>query len=205
MNKEKLEVLRNVLSGCGSYSDAVHYTSLFINSYPELENIAKSYRDGFTYPKSGLHFQGMSELLNDLSKIDDDMLMKLNIEDCNQVQSNTIKRIVSSINNKKLLYNKNDNKIATKECPRCKALWTHKLSSSYVICGLTDRGFDWNYCGFDWCFKCNKKLCKQWGYDDLCCENNRHHNGTCCLEYCKKHNEDYNDYCHCINEHVRRF
>ena len=39
----------------------------------------------------------------------------------------------------------------------------------YVICGYinSNKGYDWNGCGKDWCAKCNKMLCKSWDLNQL--------------------------------------
>ena len=78
-------------------------------------------------------------------------------------------------------------------------------SATYVICGYGTKGFDWQGCGFDWCFQCGKKLCKCWNVNHLYNLKNRFHNSKCCRSHALKTGGLYpDDYCQCRNKFVRR-
>lgn len=84
-----------------------------------------------------------------------------------------------------------------KFCPHCNiSVLCHPLTR-YVICGYSNNGCDWEGCGNDWCFICEKKLCKNWFKNNLFVFENRIHNNNCCKLYANKMNMDYNDFCHC--------
>lgn len=95
----------------------------------------------------------------------------------------------------------------TKYCPHCNhELKTSEKDKEYAVCGYLDNGYDFHGCGRDWCFKCEKKLCKQWGQDNLYIVYNRYHNSKCCCIYAKKNGDKYEtDYCQCATVHVDRF
>ena len=86
----------------------------------------------------------------------------------------------------------------TKPCPHCGKSNSGSNCQKYIICGYTLRGFNWEGCGKDWCFKCGKKLCKSWDKNELYNLNNRQHNGKCCKHHAQKNNNKYpDDYCMC--------
>lgn len=89
---------------------------------------------------------------------------------------------------------------SNKPCPHCN-INTYS-NKDYIICGY-DKVYDWNGCGNDWCFKCGKKLCKNWFNDQLCIFHNRFHDSQCCLN--KSNKVLYAlTYCQCQNLHVLR-
>ena len=60
----------------------------------------------------------------------------------------------------------------------------------------TKNGYDLKGCGRDWCFKCEKILCKLWEQDSLFLEMNRYHTKDCCKKHSIKNNKNYEkDYC----------
>jgi hypothetical protein len=127
-------------------------------------------------------------LINDLQK---------NVTDI--VQLNTFKRL---LRNKSNNYNKNNN---AKHCPHCNQLNFNETNTSYIICGYSNRGYDWKGCGRDWCFACGKKLCKSWNHNLLFNKLNRHHDSKCCKNNAHNNGEDYeNKYCMCKNDYVSR-
>lgn len=125
-------------------------------------------------------------------------------------QINTIKRLVMKICTNNQIINKQSNTIVinkiTKNCPYCKKNLTDYTNRDYVICGYTDKGFDWEGCGHDWCFKCCKKLCKSWNIHELFNKLNRYHNNRCCKLHAYKTDATYpDDYCNCgDNRYVNR-
>jgi hypothetical protein len=97
--------------------------------------------------------------------------------------------------------------IVTKKCPHCQHDCNAKQNSTYVVCGYSDEnvGYDWEGCGKDWCFQCEKILCKTWDQDKLYLESNRVHNTSCCVTHAHTHGKNYpNDYCQCTTKHVSR-
>ena len=87
-----------------------------------------------------------------------------------------------------------------KHCPHCNCKYEGNTNIKYVICGfneLKNKGYDWEGCRRDWCFQCNKKLCKKWDKDMLYNINLRFHNKICCQHFCKKNNISYDDFCKC--------
>jgi len=93
--------------------------------------------------------------------------------------------------------------ILVKCCPHCQKMTKANKDTTYVVCGYTDKGYDWEGCQKDWCFRCGKKLCKNWYADDLCSEQNRYHNRRCCKLQAYKNHESYaQNYCDCDKMHV---
>jgi hypothetical protein len=87
-----------------------------------------------------------------------------------------------------------------KKCPHCGHINENARESNYIVCGYGFDGFDWKGCGKDWCFRCEKKLCKKWDTDALYVMSNRKHNYYCCKSYCDKNNDDLNEYYKCITK-----
>lgn len=118
----------------------------------------------------------------------------------NNVQINTIKRIIE----KKPDNPQNIN--YTKHCPHCSKDFIGNENTKYVVCGYGDKGYDWKGCGKDWCFVCNKKLCKSWNTDHLYNKLNRVHDSKCCKNYSYKSKSVYpNDFCQCQNtDYIKR-
>jgi hypothetical protein len=117
-------------------------------------------------------------------------------------QINTLKRLVKNKPTKHI----GDSLIKHfKDCPHCGRRRIGVDDSDYVVCGYTNRGYDWKGCGKDWCFKCGKKLCKSWNTNQLYNKANRYHNAECCKNHASKHGLTYKDnYCECSNECVNR-
>lgn len=93
----------------------------------------------------------------------------------------------------------------SKKCPHCGVKCTRENDSTYIICGYPDDGYDMKGCGRDWCFKCNKFLCKTWHIDHLYDVRNKFHDEKCCREHAKKMGINYDKYyCHCDNLFVDR-
>lgn len=91
--------------------------------------------------------------------------------------------------------------LLTKKCPHCGRITTADEKLYYIVCGFDPQGItppDDACCSNDWCFKCGKKLCKNWYNDDLYIYINQTHNQTCCKLHANKYKFDYpNDYCMC--------
>ncbi len=95
----------------------------------------------------------------------------------------------------------------TKPCPHCAHQIAMPDTTDYVICGYHNKsqGYDWKGCGRDWCFRCEKKLCKKWEINALHLQSNRLHNEECCAEHAMQNNALYPDeYCQCKNVNIYR-
>jgi hypothetical protein len=111
-------------------------------------------------------------------------------------QINTLNRIISKKPCSKPLNNKQYYLQVC--CPHCKKKNTGINTTEYIICGYSTKGYDWKGCGKDWCFKCGKKLCKNWNFDHLFNKLNRTHDDKCCKTYAAKIGDIYpDDYCQC--------
>lgn len=88
-----------------------------------------------------------------------------------------------------------------KKCPHCGHINIAPHNTEYIVCGVDPTGkmqLDSSACLNDWCFVCEKKLCKNWYKDALFNANNRTHNGNCCQNHALSRGEDYQkEYCHC--------
>lgn len=121
-----------------------------------------------------------------------------------QSQINTLTRICNSKPFKAQdsydkSYYKTSN-IETKFCPHCGNICEAPIGTTYIVCGYSggNDGHDWDGCGHDWCFKCEKKLCKTWEKDHLYVETNRSHNNKCCYIDAIRNKSGYlEEYCQC--------
>jgi len=127
------------------------------------------------------------------------------IKEIKDKQLNKIKDICIDNNQD---YNTVTYKKIFKFCPHCNKKVFAKTNTKYIICGYeneNNNGFDWIGCGQDWCFQCNKKLCKSWDVDQLYNIHNRNHNIKCCKKHAIKTLDNYyENYCFCNNKHVNR-
>lgn len=129
----------------------------------------------------------------DAQKVMDSIINKTN----DDAQVSTLKRIVNNKLQNVKQYEKN-------VCPHCSRRNHLSNTDDYVICGYTNKGFDWNGCGKDWCNCCSKKLCKQWGNDSLFNVINRIHTNKCCKKHATKNGADYlGEYCQCKNKYYK--
>jgi hypothetical protein len=127
---------------------------------------------------------------------------KNNILSCRQLQNDIITKIISSKIND---YTYIDLPKIDRECPHCGKNNKAKFGTEYIICGIDTLGIvpiqngeDNGACHNDWCFKCGKKLCKNWYKHELFVENNRTHNDICCKMHSLENNFKYpDDYCQC--------
>ena len=137
---------------------------------------------------------------NDAEKILEDIFDIIN----GTAQINTLKRLIKK-KPIKFTSDYESNIIRYKDCPHCKQKNASSFNTSYIICGYSNKGFDWKGCGRDWCFKCSKKLCKSWNFNTLFNKLNRYHDNKCCKVYATQINDKYpDDYCQCTNDNVNR-
>lgn len=150
-------------------------------------------------------------LINKISTIQykEDIFPIINNISFNDVsQKNAIYRIVNNKPNKKIESNNSfdsEETIVEKKCPHCNHTNKSFSTNPYIICGYSNNGFDWVGCRKDWCFVCNKKLCKKWDENELFLMSNRFHNAKCCEKYALREHLNYdNDFCMCNNDFVDR-
>lgn len=147
------------------------------------------------------YYEDVAELIEEIKKKTDD-----------PAQINTLMRILKQKPHNDVQVKNNDNSYIKiiKACPHCDKKYVGGVNSEYVVCGYSDtylnKGYDWLGCGRDWCFKCEKKLCKSWNSDELYNRQNQYHNKKCCKHYAREIGDRYpDDYCQCNNNrHVRR-
>jgi len=155
----------------------------------------------FVAPKVFNHF---IKKLTLNSAIDYENICKMKQSNLDLVQQRTLDRLIQ-IRNIKI--NKNQTIISkvTKQCPHCHKNVTELADTTYLICGYESNGYDQHGCRNDWCFQCEKKLCKNWHEYQLFNKSNRIHDSFCCKHHAMKHKQNYyEDYCMCNNENVRR-
>lgn len=190
------------------YKDAESLVNLTTSVLSDNENgikIINSLLDKNRY-NNKMEFERFLVYLNIISQITYKDDAEILIEDLNSiindnVQINTLRRLIAnkpqSNNNKKNNY--------SKPCPHCNKIYMGNDNTTYVVCGYTDKGYDWKGCGKDWCFMCGKKMCKSWNTDHLYNKLNRTHDGKCCKNYAVKSKSIYpNDFCQCSAEYIKR-
>lgn len=201
MNMELYKNIRHILSGCRTIDDANMFFNLFTINTKEKE-IITSVIHTMKYDTPIVDYTIFKKYMNDIynCKYTEEGYEILNIFmnlSNDPVQIKTMQRIIKTKPNKpygvseiSLYINKN--------CPHCNHKCIELRDAGYVICGFSNDGFDWIGCGKDWCFKCNKKLCKSWEENELYLESNRIHTSKCCKKYAHTKKLNYqNDFCMC--------
>ena len=214
---EEYNQFKNILSGCKNIIDSFHFSELFLNKHPNMRYISNSLIYGKEYDNGAANLSSVKNiciLLGNCKSKNEAMKIINELPYTNKMQLFTFNRIANS-KQEEYIYQKpnesiqrdmkikniyiEDNMI-TKKCPHCYNPCKADINTKYIICDYQDsqKGFLWNGCGRDWCFVCNKKLCKQWNDNELCNEENRIHNKECCKNFAKIHNENYEEeYCQC--------
>jgi hypothetical protein len=221
MESEDLEIVEefiNKLNKITLYSRAV----LLFNEYfsrtnkPVVKKILESYINDNNYKKR-MTYKEYAKIVKKIKKLsyqDDGDIILNEIRDNTELPSQlkSLERLIRSkplkpdiipLSNVKFI--KKKDAIITKSCPHCGYNKTDNSLNAYVICGYNSKGFDWEGCGFDWCFDCGKKLCKCWSVNHLYNLKNRYHSDKCCKSHAIKTGGIYpNDYCQCTNKNVVR-
>lgn len=205
--------IKHILSGVKTRDDAIYIINKLSLSQINY-NLSMSYINGKKYD---IAFDNITmikyirELCN--HKYKEDVHESMNGFINNTADPAQIKTFIRIANSKpsRPQYNikeqkhKNEIQNITKKCPHCSHKCTAPKTTKYMICGYYDTGYDWDGCGNDWCFKCNKLLCKKWENDQLYIPINRTHDNKCCKKHAKLNGKDYkNDYCMCKNNYVSR-
>ena len=172
------------------------------------KNLIKSFRNRNNNLKTNkIDYKKFCNYLNFIDTAHNDDVLELYkkvIDMVDQSQINTLKRIIKNkkMNHKYTSSYKNTNITLYKSCPHCENISFDNKNATYIICGYnTKRGFDWKGCGWDWCFRCGKKLCKSWDLNKLFNIQNRFHNNECCRNHANKLKENYSEeYCQCYEK-----
>jgi len=209
IQQNKINEYKNIIINSKTYNDSLqNYESIKkVCGDKNINKLLDSYINQKRYYKSmdndkfflylniidGIYFKNDAE----------EILTDIKTQTENIAQINTLERLINK-KPPKLLSILPENKIVTKYCPHCNNKATYSSDIIYVVCGYTVRGYDWKGCGRDWCFQCNKRLCKSWNIDMLYNIYNRKHTIKCCKTNAQKLNLNYkNDYCQCNNKFVQ--
>jgi hypothetical protein len=226
--EHKYNQFKNILSGCRTIYDAYCFVDIYSKKNPEMKNILLSMVNGKRY-ENIVDFRTIKQILEDLSKIeyyeDAQIFLKdLNLNDklqlnmlqyysknkkCKIIDITKLINIDNNEINTDNIYNisKNDLPKIEKKCPHCSHTTNVPIDTNHIVCGfgIFQEGYDWNGCLNDWCFQCEKMLCKTWDKDSLMVPQNRIHNSECCKKHAIKNNKIYPvDYCMCNNWYVQR-
>lgn len=215
VDENKYNEFKNILNGCQSIGDAKYLAELYLKKNPESKKLVYALLNGKIYSNRYDHkiYRNIMgkvsncEYQEDCIQLINELYPNKNEAD---VQVMTLMRIVNAkkkmLESEKFIRRTKQNE-TIKYCPHCSEKYIGILTITHVICGYKDlqHGFDWIGCQKDWCFVCNKKLCKSWNEDKLFLEPNRIHNSECCKQYASKNNESYlSNYCQCHNKYVDR-
>ncbi len=219
IDRAKYNEFTNVLFGCRTIMDAYYFAEKYSKNNPEMKNVISSMINGKRYEQI-LDFKTIKSVLENLDNIHyRDDAEEFIERYCKQTTDIAQIRALTRVTKNKILRPSNkpkisttfiseireDNYMVTKKCPHCKNDCRADANTGYVICGYTNthKGYDWCGCGKDWCFKCEKMLCKSWEPNQLYVAVNRNHDGNCCKRHASETQHNYpEDYCLCSNENV---
>jgi hypothetical protein len=216
----KYNEFKHILLGCRNVTDASYFADAYIKKNPETKKLIIGMLNGKKY-SSCKDFRLMQKIMKECNTCEyyEDAINIIKeyfpSKDTNNIQYRTLLRIAET--KKRLNINENQSKaslirknkigLITKNCPHCERSYIGNNDTTYVICGYQDtqHGYDWKGCTKDWCFSCEKMLCKSWDDNKLFVEPNRIHNGECCKRHAQIHKKMYTeDYCQCDNKYVIR-
>ena len=210
-HKDIYNQLKAILDGCDTIQDAIPFCNNYAERYPHMKSMIFSYTNGRSYLDT-VDIMTKQNMLGDINLYEtrDDalaLLSKLVDRTSDDVYKKTLERIAHKKHFKKI-ENKSVDTIThiSKKCPHCSHVLNMPENTSYVICGYKqNQAYDWNGCCKDWCFHCNKMLCKRWEVDSLHLLMNRTHDDECCLKHSKNNGYRYpEDYCQCNNINIHR-
>ncbi len=203
---------KNILSGAKTLNDSLHL----------LDNLKlpQQQKQLLLSNISNIKFCDIldnAELFDILKRIDRYKYREDAYELVNQVMRKTkdlaqIKCLTRKANSKPIkpqymtFRNKSNKMIIEKTCLYCSHVCKGTNDTEYIICGYGENSaYDWDGCGCDWCFKCDKFLCKKWTTNYLFIQENRVHDSLCCKEHADANGKQYpQDYCQCSNDFVKR-
>jgi hypothetical protein len=211
-HKDIYNQLKAILDGCDTIIDAIPFCNAYTIKYPHMKTMIVSYTDGKTY-RDSVDIKTKQSILNDINLCDTrDAALKLFSKMADRTSDEVYKKTMERIAHKKH-YHRIENKgpdiitHVSKKCPHCSHILNMHENTNYVICGYHNpsQGYDWNGCGRDWCFHCNKMLCKKWELHSLNLQMNRNHNDECCSKHALANGYKYPDaYCQCNNINIHR-
>lgn len=206
-HKEIYTQLKAIFDGCDTILDAIHFGNIYIKRYPHMKSMILSYMNGRTY-RDTIDIRTKQSMMYDVHMRDnrDDALeaiSKIVDKTTDDVYRKTLERLAHrkyyrKIKHKDVSLHHN----VSKKCPHCSHVLNMPESTQYVICGYHNpiQGYDWNGCGRDWCFQCNKMLCKRWETNSLHLQMNRSHDEECCSKHAHENGYVFpDDYCQCNN------
>jgi hypothetical protein len=217
--QQLFQEMKALFGGCNSTIDAIQISDHLFFKYPDYvhRQLITSFRDSLIYIDNIDTMTKITSLesVKDADTKDDaqNLKNKLVSRSSDHIYKNSLERIVSrkrnrSSNSKSYARISQEKFFIVKSCPHCRENMRMTEDTSYVICGYPDTytGYDWKGCCNDWCFACEKLLCKSWEKDLLNIESNRKHNDECCKSHSNKNGFKYPmDYCQCLtNTHVSR-
>ena len=204
--------LKVILEGCDTIIDALPFCNYYGEKYPHMKNIICSYTNGKMY-RDNIDIKTKQNTLYDVNLCDsrDDayvMISKITDRTNDDVYKKTLERIANKKHYKKIdIKSVNHLQNVSKKCPHCSHIINMHVDTNYIICGYHNpyQGYDWNGCGRDWCFQCEKLLCKSWELNALHLQMNRIHDDECCTKHANENGYTYpDDYCQCNNMNVHR-
>lgn len=212
-HKDIYAQLKGILDGCDTILDAIPFCNNYSNKYPHMKEFIYSYVNGKRYndtvdiktKQSIIYDIYMADTKNNALNISSVALKRTT----DTVYKNTLDRLSNTKEYKILQKPKKQKNIdhIQKKCPhkKCGHIASMPKDTQYIICGYTDpiHGYDWNGCGRDWCFECEKILCKSWEINKLHNTLNRNHNSECCKKHALLNSYKYPDnYCQCNNLNI---
>jgi hypothetical protein len=214
IDKNKYEEFRHILTGCRTILDAYYFGEKYNKHNSEMKQLVSSMSNGKRYEQV-IDLNNMSSTLETLNNClyredAEEIINTKKTSDTTQMR--TLMRISKNkpsrpINRVKLELPVEKKLFITKNCPHCDHPCKSGSDTEYIICGYNDArtGYDWKGCGRDWCFKCEKILCKSWDTNQLFVPMNRTHDTECCKQFSKENNRHYlEEFCQCHNENVCR-
>lgn len=208
-------IYKTLIKSVKSYSDVKMLTEIYTNKIKNktlikiMDNSIDSYGS-----KTIIGIEDFFDIISSLNEYiyrDDarDFVQTIFKRTSDNIQRSLIIRIIGFLPPKmqKITMKDFNNKLKEENtmvrcCPHCQKMTQALKSTTYVVCGYNSKGYDWEGCQKDWCFRCGKKLCKNWYENDLCNEQNRYHDNNCCNEYASKNKDSYENYCDCDKMHI---
>lgn len=201
--------IKAIFEGCDTIVDALPFGNAYIETYPQMKSMIMSYMNG-KYYKDVIDIKTKQSMMQDVDAINNREEALTAVSKLTEKTTDDVyKRVMERIANKKTYYKREKKKdmikYISKKCPHCSHVLNLPETSQYVICGYhnANLGYDWNGCGRDWCFQCNKMLCKRWETNSLCLQMNRYHDDECCAKHAKENGYKFpEEYCQCNSMNI---
>jgi hypothetical protein len=211
---EQYDKIKYGILGSKTKTDAYVLAEKYQND-TKTYNLLQSVINGKRY-EHALDYGNLKKNIRDVanSKYKEDAYEMLNgimAQTSDVAQIRTLVRIADAKQNRpqyismKELKQRSKQNHVTKKCPHCSYRCSMPKDTIYIVCGYGETGYDWEGCGNDWCFKCNKMLCKNWEQNQLYLPSNRVHDSKCCKKHAAVFGHKYpENYCRCANMYVAR-